>query len=121
MAGFIITYRFKETETSDKRRKSLNDFFEASPNIVIEEKTTSTIICKSESTLCNKNKTGIIDILLKTNKERPTDDKIFINEDVIWFFKIVKNKLESVRSIINSEANKPDDPKTKMIKKFFAS
>lgn len=118
MAGIIITFRFKETPTSNTRRQNLYNFLSSYPNTTIEEQTTSTIICKTNKALVGENNTGIINDLLTENAKRTNDDKILINEDNILFIRISENKIIAIKRILNLVA---DDANVSQIKKIFVS
>lgn len=113
MAGFIITYRFKDKDylqtTYTKRLENFKDYFNKPPILTIEEETTSTIICRTDETFCNmidaKTKQVILEglstKLLTENKNRANDDKIIGDEDVALFVGINKETLFAVGRIEN--------------------
>lgn len=115
MAGYIITFRFAENETSNTRRQNFYDFVKDS-NIEIEEQTTSTIICKTETPLCNTEENGFVNKLLKENQTRPNNNKILISEDNILFVRIKNNKMLGLWRVKNLKIEEP----TK-IKQIFGS
>lgn len=115
MAGYIITFRFKDTETSDTRRQNFYDFVKDN-NIEIAEQTTSTIICKTNLPLCSNTNDGFIDKLLEENKNRRNDDKILIIEDNILFINIDKNNIKEIYRVKELKKYNPNQ-----IKQIFAS
>lgn len=116
MAGFIITFRFAETETSNTRRQNFYDFVGKFPNLVIEEKTTSTIICKTDSALYTDRNDGFINKLLTENESRANDNKILVSGDNVLFIRIVKNAFTSAFRIKNLRVTIPEN-----IKQVFVS